>query len=53
MTTKARRVIRELFEAMLADVELMPDGAPAAARRFEAEDGAAAARAPSPTTSPA
>ena len=39
MTTKARRVIRELFEAMLADVALMPEEHQHAARRFEAEDG--------------
>ena len=39
MTTKARRVIRELFEALLADVALMPEEHQQAARRFEAEDG--------------
>jgi len=39
MTTKARRVVRELFEAMLADVDLMPDEHQHAARRMEAESG--------------
>ncbi len=29
MTSKARRVIRELFEALLADVALMPERTPA------------------------
>jgi len=39
MTMKARRVIRELFEALLADVALMPEEHQQAARRFEADDG--------------
>jgi dGTPase len=40
MTTKARRVVRELFDAMLADVDLMPEEHQQAARRMEAESGA-------------
>jgi dGTPase len=39
MTTKARRVVRELFETMLADVDLMPEEHQHAARRMEAESG--------------
>jgi len=39
MTTKARRVVRELFNAMLEDVELMPTEHQDAARRMEAADG--------------
>jgi dGTPase len=39
MTTKARRVVRELFDAMLGDVDLMPTEHQEAARRFEAEAG--------------
>jgi len=39
MTTKARRVVRALFEAMLEDVELMPPEHQEAARRMEAADG--------------
>jgi dGTPase len=39
MTTKARRVVRELFDAMFEDVDLMPTEHQQAARRMEAEDG--------------
>ena len=39
MTTKAKRVVRSLFEAMLEDVELMPPEHQEAARRMEAADG--------------
>jgi dGTPase len=39
MTTKARRVVRELFEAMFGDVDLMPTEHQEAARRLEAADG--------------
>jgi dGTPase len=39
MTTKARRVVRELFETMLGDVDLMPTEHQEAARRMEAADG--------------
>ena len=39
MTTKAKRVVRELFGAMLEDVELMPTEHQEAARRMEAADG--------------
>jgi dGTPase len=39
MTTKARRVVRELFEAMLGDVDLMPTEHQDAARRLEAAEG--------------
>ena len=53
MTTKARRVVRELFDAMLADVDLMPTEHQEVARRLEAEDGRPGARVPSRTTSPA
>ena len=38
MTTKARRVVRALFEAMLGDIELMPPEHQDAARRMEAAD---------------
>jgi dGTPase len=41
MTTKARRVVRELFDAMLGDVDLMPTEHQEVARRTEATDGAA------------
>ena len=41
MTTKARRVVRELFEAMLGDVDLMPTEHQEIARRLEAVDGPA------------
>ncbi len=41
MTTKARRVVRSLFEAMLDDVELMPTEHQEAARRMEAGAGQA------------
>jgi dGTPase len=41
MTTKAGRVVRELFAAMLEDVELMPTEHQAVARRLEAEAGPA------------
>ena len=39
MTTKARRVVRELFDAMLGDVDLMPTEHQETARRLEAEEG--------------
>jgi len=39
MTTKARRVVRALFEAMLEDIELMPPEHQEAARRMESADG--------------
>jgi dGTPase len=39
MTTKAKRVVRELFGAMLEDVDLMPTEHQEAARRMEGEDG--------------
>ena len=39
MTTKAKRVVRSLFDAMLEDVELMPPEHQEAARRMEAADG--------------
>jgi dGTPase len=39
MTTKARRVVRELFDAMFEDVDLLPTEHQEAARRMEAEDG--------------
>jgi dGTPase len=38
MTTKARRVVRELFDAMFEDVDLMPTEHQEAAQRMEAED---------------
>jgi dGTPase len=41
MTTKAKRVVRELFEAMFGDVDLMPTEHEDAARRLEAADGEA------------
>ncbi len=41
MTSKARRVIRELFDAFLDDVSLMPEEHRDAARRAEEERGAA------------
>jgi dGTPase len=41
MTTKAKRVVRELFDAMLEDIELMPSEHQEAARRMEAADGRA------------
>jgi dGTPase len=41
MTTKAKRVVRELFEAMLGDVDLMPIEHEDAARRLEAGMGEA------------
>jgi dGTPase len=40
MTTKARRVVRELFDALLGDVELMPTEHQEFARRLEGLDGA-------------
>ncbi len=40
MTTKAGRVVRELFQAMLGDVHLMPVEHQEAARRLEAAEGA-------------
>jgi dGTPase len=39
MTNKARKVVRDLFETMLEDTDLMPTEHQAAARRMEAEDG--------------
>jgi dGTPase len=39
MTTKAKRVVRELFDAMLGDIDLMPTEHQEAARRMEASDG--------------
>jgi len=41
MTTKAKRVVRQLFDALLEDVELMPTEHQDAARRLEAEGGRA------------
>jgi dGTPase len=41
MTTKARRVVRELFDAMLGDVDLMPTEHQDIARRLEAAEGRA------------
>jgi dGTPase len=41
MTTKAKRVVRELFAAMLGDVDLMPTEHEEAARRLEAAEGEA------------
>jgi dGTPase len=41
MTTKAKRVVRELFDAMLGDVDLMPTEHQEVARRLEAADGPA------------
>jgi dGTPase len=41
MTTKARRVVRELFDAMLSDVDLMPTEHQEVAHRLEACDGPA------------
>jgi dGTPase len=41
MTTKAKRVVRELFAAMLGDVDLMPTEHEEAARRLEAGMGEA------------
>jgi dGTPase len=39
MTTKARRVVSELFEAMFGETELMPTEHQEAAQRMEAEAG--------------
>jgi dGTPase len=39
MTNKARRVVRELFDALLDDVDLMPTEHQEAARRMEADAG--------------
>ncbi len=41
MTTKAARVVRELFDALLEDVALMPTEHQEVARRLEAEEGRA------------
>jgi len=41
MTTKARRVVRETFAALLDDIELMPTEHQEGARRMEALDGLA------------
>jgi dGTPase len=40
MTTKAQRVVRELYNAYFEDVRLLPDEHREAARRLEARDGA-------------
>ena len=53
MTNKARRVMRELFEALLADVDLMPESISRRRGGWRPTTGRAGARAPSPTTSPA
>jgi dGTPase len=42
MTAKARRVVKELFEAFLADIQLMPPEHRESATRGEATQGAAA-----------
>ncbi len=39
MTTKAQRVVRELFESMFGEVNLMPTEHQEAARRLEGADG--------------
>jgi dGTPase len=39
MTTKAKRVVRELFDAMFGDVDLMPTEHQEVARRLEAAEG--------------
>jgi dGTPase len=39
MTTKAKQVVRALFDAMLEDIDLMPTEHQAAARRMESADG--------------
>jgi dGTPase len=39
MTTKAKRVVRELFQALLGDIELMPTEHQDGARRMEAAGG--------------
>ena len=39
MTTKAQRVVRELFDAMFGEINLMPTEHQDAARRLEAVDG--------------
>jgi len=39
MTTKAKRVVRALFDAMLEDIQLMPTEHQDAARRMETADG--------------
>jgi dGTPase len=39
MTTKAKRVVRELFDAMFSDVDLMPTEHQEVARRLEAAEG--------------
>jgi dGTPase len=39
MTTKAQRVVRELFDAMSGEINLMPTEHQEAARRLEASDG--------------
>jgi dGTPase len=41
MTTKAKRVVRELFDALLRDVDLLPTEHQEVASRLEALDGAA------------
>jgi dGTPase len=41
MTNKARRVMRELFEALMEDIDLMPVEHQESARRMEAETGRA------------
>jgi dGTPase len=39
MTTKAKHVMRELFDAMYGDIDLMPTEHQASARRMETEAG--------------
>ena len=39
MTTKARRVVHALFDALLADIELLPTEHQESARRMESEEG--------------
>jgi len=39
MTTKARRVVKGLFDAMIEDVDLMPTEHQESAQRMEAESG--------------
>jgi dGTPase len=41
MTTKARRVVRELFQSLLEDVQLMPTEHQDGAHRLEAAEGMA------------
>jgi dGTPase len=41
MTNKARRVVRELFEALMDDIDLMPAEHQESARRMETDAGRA------------